>query len=106
MRRGEVWWAQLLPPAGRTPVVLVSRDEAYAVRELIVVIPVTTRVRRLPAEVPLGPQDGLPRTCAANADTITTIAKASLQEHITALKPEKLQAVDDALRFALGLDGN
>ena len=31
MRRGEVWWADLPAPAGRRPVVLLSRNEAYAV---------------------------------------------------------------------------
>lgn len=52
MKRGEVWWADLPPPAGRRPVVLLSRDEAYAIRALVIVAPVTTRVRSIPAEVP------------------------------------------------------
>ncbi|RPJ34838.1 MAG: type II toxin-antitoxin system PemK/MazF family toxin [Planctomycetaceae bacterium] len=54
MRRGEVWWADLPPPTGRRPVVLLSRDDAYAVRALVTVAPVTTRIRSIPAEVPLG----------------------------------------------------
>ena len=37
MRRGEVWWADLPVPVGRRPVVLLSRNEAYAVRELVTV---------------------------------------------------------------------
>ena len=45
MRRGEVWWAALPKPAGRRPVVLLSRDEAYAVRELVTV-PKRARVSR------------------------------------------------------------
>jgi mRNA interferase MazF len=75
MRRGEVWWADLPPPTGRRPVVLLSRNEAYAVRALVTVAPVTTRIRSIPAEVSLGPEDGLPRDCVANLDTIITIAK-------------------------------
>ena len=51
--------------------VLVSRDSAYTVREFITVAPVTTRVRQLPVEVLLGPDDGLPRTSAANLDSMT-----------------------------------
>ena len=104
MKRGEVWWADLGPPAGRRPVLLLSRDEAYAVRALVIVAPVTTRVRGIPSEVPLGHEDNLPRACVANLDTITTIAKASLRERLTSLSAEKLRAVDAALRFSLGLE--
>jgi mRNA interferase MazF len=39
MRRGEVWWAELPALAGKRPVVLLSRNEAYAVRELVTVAP-------------------------------------------------------------------
>jgi mRNA interferase MazF len=104
VNRGDVWWADLPPPAGRRPVVLLSRDEAYAVRALVVVVPVTTRARGIPAEVPLGPEDGLPRTCVANADTITTIAKSALQGRVARLSSEKLRAVEAAVRFSLGMD--
>ena len=104
MRRGEVWWADLGPPAGRRPVLLLSRNEAYAVRALVTVAPVTTRVLGIPSEVPLGPEDGMPRSCVVNLDTITTIAKQTLQERFVVLNPERLDAVNEALRFALGLD--
>ncbi len=104
MRRGEIWWAELTPPAGRRPVPLLSSNEAYAVRELVTVAPVTTRVRHIPSEVPLGPEDGLPKPCVVNLDTITTIAKRSLQEKLATLSSEKLKAVEAALHFALGLE--
>ncbi len=103
MRRGEVWWAELAPPAGRRPVVLLSRNEAYAVRALVTVAPVTTRVRKIPSEVALGKRDGLPKNGAVNLDTITTIPKQILSARIATLEPAKLIAVDRALRFALGL---
>lgn len=103
MRRGEVWWANLPPPAGRRPVLLVSRNEAYLVRSLVTVAPVTTKIRSIPVEVPLGPEDGLPKPCAANLDSLTTIPKATLERRIARLTPEKLEATERALRFALGL---
>ena len=103
MRRGEIWWAEMAPPAGRRPVLLLSRDEAYSVRELVIVAPVTTRIRQIASEVPLGLADGLPRACVVNLDTITTIARASLSERMTTLTTEKLKAVEAALHFALGL---
>jgi mRNA interferase MazF len=103
MRRGEVWWAELPAPAGRRPVVLLSRNEAYSVRELVTVAPVTTRVRGIPTEVPLGTEDGLPKACVANLDTLTTIPRRALTQRIGPLGPEKLAAVEHALLFALGM---
>jgi mRNA interferase MazF len=103
MRCGEVWWAELPPPAGRRPVLLLSRNEAYAVRELVMVAPLSTRIRRIPTEVALQRSDGVPRRCAVNLDTLTTIPKRLLAERLTTLIPEKLTAAERALRFALGL---
>ena len=103
MKRGEVWWAALPKPAGRRPVVLLSRDEAYRVRDLVTIAPITTRIRNIPVEVGLGPADGLPRACAVNLDTITTIPKSLLVDRITHLNPEKIQALNEAIQFALDL---
>ena len=104
MRRGELWWADLPPLAGRRPVLLLSRDEAYAVRNLVLVSPVTTSVRSVPTEVQLGIEEGLPWVSVPNLDVIMTIPKTSLQEQMGLLSPEKLSAVEDAIRFALGLE--
>jgi mRNA interferase MazF len=104
MRRGDVWWAQLPVPAGRRPVVLVSRNAAYEQRALVTVVEVTTRVRGHDAEVSLGPREGLPRRCVANADAIRTIPKGWLTERIALLGVEKVRALDAALLVALGLE--
>lgn len=103
MRRGEVWWAELDPPSGRRPVLLLSRNEAYAVRSLIVIAPITTRIRHIPSELPLGISDGMPRECVANLDVITTIPKDCLQSRLIVLTPENLGELDKAIRFSLGL---
>lgn len=102
MKRGEVWWADLPPPAGRRPVILLSREEAYAVRNQVTVAPVTTRIRRIPVEVELGPEDGLPKRCVANLDSVVTVPKSQLQQLVALLRPEKIRKVEEALRFALG----
>ena len=104
MKRGEVWWANLPPPQRRRPVVLLSRDAAYPVRESVTIATVTTRARRIPVEVPLGPEDGMPRPCVVNLDNISTVDKDLMQEHITTLSHEKLQAVEAAIHFALDLE--
>lgn len=104
MRRGEVWWAELGPPAGRRPVVLLSRDEAYAIRSLVVVAPITTRIRHTPSEVFLGTDDGMPRDCVANLDTITTLPKDCLRSRLVGLNAQKLREIDAAIGFTLGLE--
>ena len=104
MRRGEIWWAELEQPAGRRPVVLLSRNEAYTVRSLVIVAPVTTRIRHIPSEVPLGIDDGMQQECVANLDTITTIPKDCLQTRLAILSAKKLKEVEAAIRFTLGLE--
>lgn len=102
MRRGELWWATV---DKRRPVVLLSRDEAYEVRQLVVVAPVTTVVRGFAAEVRVGRREGLPREGVINCDALVTISKGALVARAGALTAAKQRQLDDALMFALGLDG-
>lgn len=102
MRRGELWWADV---DKRRPVVLVSREEAYEVRALVIVAPVSTAVRGFSVEVRVGKKEGLARPCVVNCDWLVTLPKRDLVERIGALSASKLDQLDDALRFALGLDG-
>ena len=101
MRRGEVWWARV---DKRRPVVLLSRAEAYEVRAMVIVAPATTTDRGFSLEVKLGRAEGLPRSCVVNCDWLVTIPKADLIERAGTLSDDKLRRVDEALRFALGLD--
>ena len=103
MRRGEVWWAKLPLPIGRRPIVLLSRDEAYAVRNAVTVAEITSTIRGIPVEVALGPGDGLPKKCIVNLDTILTIRKDLLVEMITALRTEKIEQINAAIKFALSI---
>lgn len=102
MKRCEVWWANV---DKRRPVVLVSRDEAYAVRALVMVAPVTGTIRGFAAEVRVGRREGLPRPCVVNCDSIITIPKADLVERAGVLSGAKVHELDEALRFVLGLEG-
>ena len=104
MRRGEIWWAELEPPAGRRPVLLLSRNEAYSVRSLVIVAPVTTRMRGIPSEVPLGVEDGLPQDCVANLDIITTIPKDCLRSRLSVLGSKKLKEVEADIHFVMGME--
>lgn len=90
-------------PAGYRPVVLLSRDAAYEIRDFVTVAKVTTRIRNIPVEVPLGKDDGLSKPCVVNLDAISTISKRNLKHRIALLKPEKIIQINHTLRFALGL---
>lgn len=103
MHKVEVWWANLPSPIGKRPVVLLSRDEAYSVRNAVTVAEVTSTIRDIPVEVNLGTEDGLPKKCVINLDTIITIRKELLTEKITDLTSEKIDEVNKAIKFALDL---
>jgi mRNA interferase MazF len=103
MQRGEVWWAELPNPAGRRPVLLLSLNTAYNVRNAITVGVVTSTIRDIPVEVPLDIKDGMPRNCVVNLDDIITIPKTRLVARLTTLSPEKMTDVDRAIIFALDL---
>lgn len=103
MRRGEVWWAELPHPIGKRPVVLLSRDEAYAVRNAVTVAEVTTTIRSIPVEVLLGQEDGLPKKCVVNLDAIVTVRKDLLKQRICLLSSKKTQEINSAIRFALDI---
>lgn len=99
MRRGEVWWAEH-PEWGRRPALVMTRDEAIDSLNQVFVVLATTRIRGIPTEVELGPEDGMPRDCVLNADHTDTVAKGHLVERITALSPGKVAAVCVALSTA------
>ena len=101
MKRGEVWWARV---DKKRPVVLVSRDEAYAVRALVIVAPATTTIRGYAVEVKIGSAEGLSKGCVINCDWLVTVPKADLIARIGSLGGRKQAELDEALRFALGLD--
>jgi mRNA interferase MazF len=103
VRRGEIWWAEMPSPAGRRPVVLMSRESSYAVRGSVTVVEISRTVRGIPSEVPLGAREGLPAKCAANADNLVTIPKTWLSSRVSQVSSVKLAALDEALRFALGI---
>jgi mRNA interferase MazF len=103
MKQAEIWWANLPAPVGRRPVLLLSRNESYRVRASVIVALVSTNVRQIATEVPLGASDGMPKDCVINLDTILTISKDSLDSRQCSLNPKKWQNAIEALKFALDI---
>jgi mRNA interferase MazF len=91
-------------PIGRHPVVVITRERALPVLGSVTVALVTSTVRGVPTEVPVGREQGLDRDCVVNCDDLATLAKPVLDRYRGSLGPEAVRRLDDALRIALGLD--
>ena len=102
MKQFEIWWARLPAPAGRRPVLLLSRDDAYGYLNKFVVAEITSTIRSIPVEVRLGRREGLPAASVANLDNIRTVAKSWLESRAGALPAVRQVEVKRALGYALG----
>jgi mRNA interferase MazF len=114
MKRGQVFWAELVPRSGseqtgRRPVILVSHDgfnQTLSWRSIIVV-PISTSSSQgkrglTVVEIP-GGTAGFPKTCFAVCHQVTTLDRAKLTKRMGILSPELLELVEDALKAALDL---
>jgi mRNA interferase MazF len=99
-RRGDIWLADV-PGDKRRPVVVLTRNSVLPRLTTVLVAPVTTRVRDIPTEVPLGPKHGLSRPCVANFDNIAPLPKQVLVRRVGLLAREELAAACRAARFAI-----
>lgn len=101
MRRAEVWWAELPPPVGSRPVVILTRDAVLHSIDSIVVALVTRTVRGVPTEVVLGRRQGLPVQCVANLDNILTVPRSRLKRQMGACDAAKVDELNRAIKAAL-----
>ena len=101
MKRGEVWWAELPPPVGSRPVVILTRDAVLHSIGGIVAALVTRTVRQLPTEVTLGRSQGLPVSCVANLDNLLTIPRDRLKRLMGACDTNKVVELNRAIKTAL-----
>ena len=104
MRRGEVRWYKFRRPDKKRPVVVLTRDSALEFLGEVTVAPITSTLRDIPTEVPLGPEDGMARDCAINVDHVQTVSRGQLGALITTLPERRLGEIRRALLFALGFE--
>jgi mRNA interferase MazF len=83
-------------------VVVLTRDSALDFLGEVTIAPITSTVRDIPTEVPLGSEDGLPRDCAINLDHVQTVSKGRIGALITTLGSARLAQIRRSLLFALG----
>ena len=115
MKRGEVYWADLVPRSGseqtgRRPVILVSHDGFNQTPgwRSIIVVPISTsssQGKRGPTVVELsGGAAGLPKASFAVCHQVTTLDRAKMTKRIGALPREFLREVDEGLKAAMDLE--
>jgi len=105
VKRGEVRWYTFRSPDKRRPVLILTRDSAIEVLTGVTIAPITSTIRDIPTEVTLTPaEDGILTESAVNLDNLQTIPKANLGGLITILSPEKMEAVENGICFAFGID--
>lgn len=103
MRRGEVWWAELPPPAGSRPVVILTRDAVLHSIDSVVVALVTRTTRGLPTEVVLGRRQGLSSHRVGNLDNLLTVPRSRLKRQMGACASGKVKELNEALMAALDI---
>ncbi len=104
MKQHELWWADFPEPVGRRPVLLLSRDQAYRVLTRVAVAEITTTIRHIVVEVPLGRAEGLTRPSVANLDNVHSVKVDRLTERIGRLAPARRAEVERALGYAWSID--
>jgi mRNA interferase MazF len=103
VNRGDIYEADL-PVGGRRPAAIVSRDTLIPLLTAVTIAGITSTIRGLPTEVPVGPQHGLDRDCVVNCNDLATLPEAWLGRYHGRLGPGELARLDEALRIALALD--
>jgi len=94
--QGEIWWAEAEDK--RRPVLVVTRSDVVPVLRWVVVAPVTRTIRRIPTEVRLGGEHGLPDECVASFDNLQPIRRAFLSERVGALGLDEQDEICRAIR--------
>lgn len=85
------------------PVLVLTREISRPYMTSITVAPITSRIRGLSVEIPVGPHNGLDLDSVVNCDNIATIAASDLGRQVGWLYTEQEQALSDAIGAAFDL---
>jgi mRNA interferase MazF len=86
------------------PVVVLTRELVRPHLDRVTVAPITTTIRGLSTEVPLGPANGLDHPCVISCDNIVTVPKSALGRQIGYVLPAQEAALTAAIHAAFDLD--
>ena len=112
MKRGEVWWASLPPPAGsgpglRRPVLVVQSNPFNNSRIATVIVAVISSNLALaaaPGNVRVSRDDsGLSKPSVINVSQVLTVDRRYLTDRVSMLSSPIMQRVASGLTLVLGL---
>ena len=90
----------------RRPALLLTRQSKLHLLEWVTVAPITSTVRGITSEVPVGPRNGLDHDSVVSCDNITTVRRGAVGETIGLLfddqEPALARAITDAFDLDLG----
>ena len=97
LERGEIRLYRFAPPDKERPVVILTRASAVRYLSRVTVAPITSTLRGVPSEVPLGPDDGMKQPCAVNLHNLVTVAQGHIGRRIAQLSESRMQEVCRAI---------
>ena len=85
------------------PVLILTREVVRPHVSRVTVAPITSTIRGLSTEVPVGPANGLDHTSVVSCDNIVTVPVSALGRRLGFLLAEQETALTDAIRAAFDL---
>ena len=110
-RRGDIYCADLDPVVGSEqggirPVIVIQNDTGNRYSPTLIVATVTTKIRKkenMPTHLLIRDNPAFKEASVVQLEQIRTIDKSRLKQKMGSLPPEKIEAVDMAIKVSLGL---
>lgn len=83
------------------PVIVLTRDPMGRLLHSVIIAPVTSTIRGLSTEVPVGRDDGIRHPSVANLDNIQLLTRDRFRRRIGRAQPATMKALCAALALAV-----
>ena len=108
--RGDIWLVNLNPTRGREqagirPALIISVNQFnYGPADLVVLLPITSRDKKIPFHVKIKPPEGgLKEVSFIKCEDIRSVSKERLQKFIGKISSDTFLLIEDRLRILLNL---
>ncbi|TFV63842.1 type II toxin-antitoxin system PemK/MazF family toxin [Geodermatophilus sp. DF01-2] len=85
------------------PVLVLTRELVRPRLSRVTVAPITSTIRGLSTEVPVGAANGLDHRSVVSCDSVTTVPSSALGRQIGFLLPDQEEALTEAIHAAFDL---